>query len=141
METRVYHARTTKLETKPQRKIQPFRSVVLDSAAQGAEVPACVVDVVMGGVEDCYLASVDVRNLQGVGDRRSQVQAEVVDREAASSVAADVDPVLGAGVALLQGGAETSDQDLVGKLEGGWLGWRDQRGLDRLALDHSFRQL
>lgn len=143
METRVYRARTTKPETKSQSEIRPFRSVVLVESllVQGVGVPACVVGAVVGEEEDLHLALVGVRSLQGAVDRRNQVQVEDVDRAVASSVVVDVDPCLGVGLALLRGGAETSDRDLVGKLEDGWLGWGDPRGLARQALDRSFRRL
>ena len=92
--------------------------------------------------EGHHLALVDVHNLQGVVDRRNQVQVKVVDRAVASSVVVvDVVLVLGVGVAPLQDGAETSDQDLVGKLEGGLLDLGDPLDLARLVLDRSFRQL
>jgi len=78
--------------------------LVEDSAAQEAEVLACVVDAVTD--EEGHLASVDVHNLQGVVGLRNRVQVEVVDRAVASSVVVDVVPVLGAGVAPLQDGTE-----------------------------------
>ena len=99
-----------------------------------------MVDAVTDG-GDHHLASVDVHNLQGAVGRRNQVQVEAVDRAVASSVVVDVVPVLGVGVAPLQDGTEASDQDLVGKLEGGLLDLGDSWGLAHLALDHSFRQL
>jgi len=127
----------------PKRKIRPLRGVVLaeDSVAQGEEVLACVVDAVTGEEEYHHLALVGARNLQGVVDRRNQVQVEVVGRAVASSVVAvDVVLVLGAGVAPLQD-AEALDQGPVGKLEGGWLDLEDPRDLARLALNRSFQQL
>jgi len=101
-----------------------------------------VVHAVTGEEEEHHLALVDVRNLQGVVDRRKQVQAEVVGRAVASSVeAVDVVLVLGAGAALLQDGTDALDQGPVGKLEDGWLDLGDPRDLVRLALNRSFRQL
>lgn len=112
------------------------------SVVQGVEDPACVVGAVMGAEGVPHLALADARNLRGAVGRRNQVQVEVVDQAVASSaVVVVVDPCLGVGVALLQDGAETSDQDLVGRLGGGWLGWGDQQGLARPPLDRSFRQL
>jgi hypothetical protein len=101
-----------------------------------------VVDAVTDEGEDHHLASVDVHNPQGAVGRHNQVQVEVVDRAVASSVVVvDVVPVLGVGVAPLQGGAEPSDQDLLGKLGGGLLDLEDPWDLARLTLDRSFRQL
>ena len=101
-----------------------------------------MVHAVTGEEEEHHLALVDVRNLQGVVDRRKQVQAEVVGRAVASSVeAVDVVLVLGAGAALLQDGTDALDQGPVGKLEDGWLDLGDPRDLVRLALNRSFRQL
>lgn len=124
--------------------MRSFRGVVLveDSAAQEAEVPACVVDAVTDEEEDHHLGSVGVHNPQGVVGRRNQVQVEVVDREVASSVV-EVGAVLflGAGEVPLQDGTEASDQYLVGKLEGGLPDLGDPWDLAHLALDRSFRQL
>ena len=99
-----------------------------------------MVDVVMGG-EDHRLALVDVHNPRGVVGPRNQTQAEVVDRGVASSVVVDVDPVLGPGVAPLQGGVETLGRGPAGKPEDGWLGWGDPLDLARLVLDRSSRRL
>ena len=123
--------------------MRSFRGVVLveDSAAQGAEVPACVVDAVTDEEEDHRLGSVDVHNPQGVVGRHNQVQV-VVDREVASSVVeVGVVLVLGVGEVPLQDGTEASDQYLVGKLEGGLPDSGDPWDLARLALDRSFRRL
>jgi len=123
--------------------VRPFRGAALveDSAAQEAEVPACVVDAVTDE-EEHHLASVGVHNPQGATGHRNQVQVEVVDREVASSVAVvDVVLVLGVGEVPLQDGAGASGQYLVGKLEGGLLDLGGPQDLARLALDRSFRQL
>ena len=127
----------------PNRNTRPLRNaalVVEDLVGQGAEVPACAVDVVMGE-EDHHLALADVRILQGAVGHRIQGRAEVVDRGVASSVVVDVDPVLGEEVAPLQDEAETLGQGPVEKLEGGWLGWGDPLYLAPLALGHSSRRL
>jgi len=141
----VYRARTSEPETESQnRNTRPLRSVALVedlvAQAQGAGVPACVADVVMGE-EVHHLASVDAHNLQGVEGRRSQARVEVVDRGVASSVVVDVDLALGAGVAPLRDGAETLGQGPVGKPEYDWLGWGYPLDLARLGLDHSSRRL
>lgn len=95
----------------------------------------------MTGEEDHPLASVDARNFQGVAGRRGQARVEDVDQAVGSSVVVDAVPVLGASAALLQDGAEALDQGLAGRLVDGWLGWGDPRGLARLGLVRSFRQL
>jgi hypothetical protein len=101
-----------------------------------------VVDAVMGEEEDHHLASVDVHNPQGAVGRHNQVQVEVVDRgwhhlwwwwTLSRSLEWGWPPS--------RNGAEASDQDLAGKLGGGWLDLGDPWDLARLALDRSSRQL
>ena len=141
----VYRARTSEPETESQnRNTRPLRSVALVenlvAQAQGAGVPACVADVVMGE-EDHHLASVDAHNFQGAEGRRSWARVEVVDRGVASSAAVDADLVLGAGVAPLRDGAGTLGQGPVGKQGYGWLGLGHPLDLARLGLDRSSRRL
>ena len=101
-----------------------------------------MVDAATSGEEVHHLALADVRNLQVEVGRRNLAQVGVVGPVMASSVVVvDVDPVLGAGVALPRDGPEALGRGPARKPEGGWLDLGDPWGLDRLALDRSFRQL